>query len=80
MFIFLWYLLGYLFSGSIGPNGQYSGLYSLTQSELHPKPVTSKVLEIPYFINDQTQMAANRNRELFTQVGRNDTVCVYNFD
>jgi hypothetical protein len=68
MFIFLWYLLGYLFSGSIGPHGKYSGFYSLTKSELYPKPVTSKVLEIPYYINDQTQIAANRNRELFTLV------------
>lgn len=59
--IFLWYLLSSILSGS-GGYVNYQG-YSLTKSDRYPHPLTSKVLDIPYFVNDYSfkQLKVNPN-------------------
>ena len=63
--VFLWYLLGALFSGGSLSAGGYQSLYSMTQTARYQQQATSKVLEIPYFVNEQTRVAAKRNAQIY---------------
>lgn len=63
--IFLWYLLSAILSG---PGGYVTHQgYSLTKSDRYPHELSSKVLDIPYFVNDYSFKQLKLNPNAFSK-------------